>query len=66
MSGFDVALKLREAIPGIRLLLMSGYYESLAEGEDALVARGAFIAKPFEAATLLATVRRILDGDESV
>lgn len=57
ISGFDLALKLTQARPGLRVLLMSGYQEHSAAPVGAM-----FLAKPFSLEHMLATVRRCLDG----
>ncbi len=63
MSGRELARELLVACPGLRVLLMSGYSQSLKAsdpyGED-------YMVKPFSMATLLQRVRQALDEDRSV
>jgi PAS domain S-box-containing protein len=61
ISGFDLSVKLTQARPGLRVLLMSGYQEHAAAPIGAM-----FLAKPFSLEHMLATVRRCLDGVEVV
>ncbi len=61
MSGFDVARRLRERHPGIRILAMSGDYDQIGTVEDTVKASGAFLSKPFTPADLLRKVREVLD-----
>ncbi len=58
MSGFELAGRLAEQQPGLRILFMSGYYESQAEEG----ASRPVLVKPFSPAVLAQTVRRCLDG----
>lgn len=58
MSGFELAGRLAEQHPGLRILFMSGYYESQAEQG----ASRPVLVKPFSPAVLAQTVRRCLDG----
>ena len=57
LSGFDLSLRLTQARPALRVILMSGYQEPSAAPAGAL-----FLAKPFTLELLLATMRRSLDG----
>jgi PAS domain S-box-containing protein len=61
LSGRELAERMREISPGIKVLLMSGYAEegTLPPGETG---RGlVFIQKPFSAVTLAQKVREVLD-----
>jgi two-component system cell cycle sensor histidine kinase/response regulator CckA len=56
MRGPDLADRIRERRPGLRVLFMSGYTDETVTAQG-LVARGAhFVQKPFSAAALLAQV----------
>jgi hypothetical protein len=49
--------------PGIRILYLSGYTEDPALLRAGPGAGSAFLGKPFDAAALLGSVRRLLDGE---
>jgi PAS domain S-box-containing protein len=53
MSGVELADKLRRRLPGLRVLLMSGYAEEIVLAEES---QYAFVAKPFTPQTLLDAV----------
>ena len=63
MGGRQLAARLAEARPNLRVLFMSGY------GDDGAPERGpeeplaAFIGKPFSPQELARRVRQVLDGD---
>jgi two-component system cell cycle sensor histidine kinase/response regulator CckA len=63
MGGRQLAARLAEARPNLRVLFMSGY------GDDGVLERGpeepsaAFIGKPFSPQELARRVRQVLDGD---
>jgi CheY-like chemotaxis protein len=65
MNGREVASRVRSLSPATRVLYMSGYTG------DAMIHRGllkpgaVFLVKPFSAAELLETVRRILERSPS-
>jgi len=52
---------LRERVPGLRGILVSGYADQALVSEDALPPRTAFLPKPYSPAALAALVREILD-----
>ena len=61
LGGRDAARRIRARVPGTRILFVSGYAPE-ATGGDADEAMGVdFLLKPFDAATLLARVRALLD-----
>jgi PAS domain S-box-containing protein len=61
MRGHELAAKVREARPGVRVLFMSGYTDE-AVGQHAVLEPGAhFLQKPFSLAALLAKVRAVLE-----
>jgi CheY-like chemotaxis protein len=59
MSGAELALRLRERSPQLRVLLVSGYSEALAVPPEA--AEFAFLQKPFSAAALHERLRALFD-----
>jgi PAS domain S-box-containing protein len=62
MTGADLAARLAESRPGIRVLFTSGYSEQVI-GERGIVASGlAFLPKPFAADELLEKVREAMEG----
>lgn len=60
MSGQELAAKLLEARPDVRIVFMSGYAEESIPPMDRLSTPTAFLAKPFTSATLSAAVAREL------
>jgi DNA-binding NtrC family response regulator len=60
VSGRELAADLLGSIPGLRVLLMSGYAEQL-NGSEGWPGQMQSLAKPFSVATLLTKVRGILD-----
>ena len=69
MSGRDVANALRQIVPDLGVLFMSGYTQTAIVQDGALEAGLHFLAKPFTPAELLARVREVLaaraaHGDE--
>jgi CheY-like chemotaxis protein len=61
MSGREMARKLAEVRPGLRILLMSGYTEPQVGRLLVTDNTASFRQKPFTPGTLAGTVRRILD-----
>lgn len=62
INGRDLAKRLRQLWPGMRVLFVSGYQES-APGEPILAAPGVSVmAKPFAPVELAAKVRELLDA----
>jgi FixJ family two-component response regulator len=63
MDGRELAARLRDRLPGIPVLFVSGYTDgALADdGEPAT----AFLPKPFMSAELMAAVRTLLDPEPS-
>jgi len=60
-TGRALAARLRREIPGIKVLLISGYAKQMGlqvQGSEEC------LAKPFSARVLLRKVRKVLDGDE--
>jgi two-component system, cell cycle sensor histidine kinase and response regulator CckA len=62
LGGRELAARLREKNPGLRVVFASGYSADIA-GRDLSLEEGQnFIQKPFSRHQLLATVRNCLDG----
>lgn len=61
-SGRDLARRLREEKPGLKVLYFSGYSTEVAGRELDLQAGQSFLAKPFTASALLQAVRQLLDA----
>src|SRR6266516_4873615 len=64
MNGREVAQRVREQRPGIRVVYMSAYSPEAIAHDGLLDAGAAFVRKPFESGMLLQTVRRALDTEE--
>jgi PAS domain S-box-containing protein len=62
MSGKEVARRLREARPGLKVLFMSGYAEEQVVHRGVVEDHVAFLAKPFTPAALSEKVRHVLRG----
>jgi PAS domain S-box-containing protein len=61
MSGKEVARRLRESRPGLKVLFMSGYAEEQVVHRGVVEEDVAFLAKPFTPAALTEKVRSVLD-----
>ncbi|MBI1736566.1 MAG: response regulator [Candidatus Rokubacteria bacterium] len=61
MSGPDVAHRVQAARPGIPVLYMSGYVDEMTAAQTA-DSHAVLLAKPFDAVSLTAKVRQVLDG----
>jgi CheY-like chemotaxis protein len=62
MSGSVLAAQLRDSLPDLKVLYISGYTEDLLDGHGELSDATAFLQKPFTPAVLTRTVRELLDG----
>ena len=61
MNGLDLASRLRDEHPGLRIIYISGYLADVSR-EDLSQAEGtAYLAKPFNLPTLARLVRQSLD-----
>jgi hypothetical protein len=60
VGGLELVMRLRTMAPGLRVLFVSGYTGDLVAPDEL---PGDFLQKPFSIATLLAAVRKALDGD---
>jgi two-component system, cell cycle sensor histidine kinase and response regulator CckA len=61
-TGRQLARDLRGRVPGIKTILVSGYGESMALLGTELNDGVLYLPKPFSASSLLAAVRRLLQG----
>ncbi len=64
MQGPAVANEVKRLRPGIRVLFMSGHAQPVLEAEAVLGTEFLLVEKPFDQATLLENVRKVLDRDE--
>jgi two-component system, cell cycle sensor histidine kinase and response regulator CckA len=62
ISGLDLAAKLREALPLLPVLVMSGHVEDPRQQAALTAGKYAFLAKPFSLAGLLLRLREVLEG----
>ncbi len=62
MNGAELAEKLLEANPAIRILFMSGYSEDVLDNRAGVSGGGNFLRKPFESEELIHMVRKVLDA----
>jgi DNA-binding response OmpR family regulator len=60
-SGRELAERLREARPGIKVLYMSGYTDDTVIRHGLEEAEHALLQKPFSGAALATKVREVLD-----
>jgi PAS domain S-box-containing protein len=63
MSGPDLALKLREKRPTLKVLCMSGYTDGTILRRGILDRGLAYVQKPLSPKTLLLKIRDVLDGE---
>ncbi len=63
IGGEDAFDEIRRIRPDARIMLISGYSEERAAWHFIDKGLDAFLHKPFEPATLLKKIRRIIDGD---
>ena len=62
MSGWQLAERLRQTHPQMKVLYMSGYTSDTLARHGVPDAQGSFLSKPFTAAGLLRMVREVLDS----
>ena len=62
MNGRQLAEKLRQIRPGLKILFMSGYTDDEVIRRGVLRGEAAFLQKPFTPAELALKVREVLDG----
>lgn len=63
ISGKEVADRLRELRPGVRVLFMSGYTDAAIVHHGVLDSNIEFIQKPFTPVALIRKVREVLDSE---
>ena len=61
MGGKELARKLEETCPGVRVLYISGYTANVVSHHGVLAAGLDFLQKPFSSIELLTKVRETLD-----
>ena len=66
MSGIELAERLVAAHPETKVLLISGQIEARDDVHLQVPSRFGFLAKPFDAADLIARIREVLDAPSSV
>jgi two-component system, cell cycle sensor histidine kinase and response regulator CckA len=62
MTGRELAQRLEQARPGLKLLYMSGYSGDLIAREGVEAGTVAYLAKPFAPSELAAKVREVLSA----
>ncbi len=65
MTGVELATRLFETRPSMKVLLTSGYTADAISRQGVLDAGAAYLAKPFTAAQLAVKIREVLDGPKS-
>jgi DNA-binding response OmpR family regulator len=65
MGGRQLAAKLRESSPNLRILFLSGYTEDVALAHD-LEPNVGFLQKPFAPPALANKVRALLDEESPI
>ncbi len=64
ISGVELARRLRESHPALRVVLASGYSDEVIHGESDIGRELRVIGKPYSLHYLLQEIRRALDGGE--
>jgi CheY-like chemotaxis protein len=62
MSGDQLAAKILDIRPEIPLIIATGFSRQMSDAKAAEIGAKALLIKPFESATLLKTVRKLLDS----
>lgn len=63
MDGYSLVQEVRRQLPGVRVILMSGYAEDAFQEEIDRDETIHFLPKPFTLKTLAGTVKEVLSGD---
>jgi two-component system, cell cycle sensor histidine kinase and response regulator CckA len=63
MNGSTLATKVSDLVPGVRVLLMSGYTDEAVARSGSLAPGAEYLEKPFGAEELAARVRETLDSE---
>jgi PAS domain S-box-containing protein len=63
MNGQELARQMKEIMPGVRVLFMSGYPDDIVTHEGLLDARSNYLQKPFTPEALARKVRKVLAND---
>jgi two-component system cell cycle sensor histidine kinase/response regulator CckA len=61
MNGRALAESLRDSLPRIKVLYISGYTENILDGHGSFGPGTAFLQKPFSPVVLAQKVRELLD-----
>ena len=61
MNGVQLARRLRERLPGVKVLYLSGYTATVIDSRTDIGAEDELLTKPFIRAELLSRIRRVLD-----
>ncbi len=61
MSGLELAARIRERDPAIKIIVMSGYTAEVLKGRGAWEHKDAFVAKPFGVDEMLEVIRRVTE-----
>ena len=62
MSGLKLATRLKQMKNSLRVIIVSGYSQEASNSRTPFTDVGTYLAKPIDRVTLLAAVRRSLDG----
>lgn len=63
LSGYDVARKIKEANPSVKILLMTGYVEGEIVEKSVAELNAVFLDKPFTPARLRRAIRDLLNAE---
>lgn len=63
MNGKELSDQIRKIRPGIKVMFMSGYTETVVPLRDIVESGSDFLQKPFTPSTLARKIREVLDGD---
>jgi PAS domain S-box-containing protein len=63
IPGPTLADRVKELVPGIRVLFMSGHAQPVLEAESVIGTEFQLVEKPFDQSILLKSVREVLDAD---